>query len=356
MADSMPSGIDVLTTDNSFLVSFPYDRDLVNKINKVPGAQFNKDEQAWEIPKSSADDLDKVVDSMHFELKALEQDRESIMKLAKISAIERMKDYGTEPGITAKISDYHKAGGNHSGEIINVNGRFAAQLTGFGNENGAAFVSIHRLANLNEPVYKGDDVRISYNNNGIGTVYDRSQVKSAEDLTRDFDATLDQDISGVMVGLSGDKYQIKFDFNPDMQQRLQRVAGAEFSKSAGGVWEVPVDVKSFVVRAVADMRKEFAADSLERNELAALAEQKLDGAKVRDAFTKDGLAHYGKIIAVSERYILQHGGQNEFKLHRKSSLGQTVSENQNLKITYDKGRGSVEDRKQEKEKSAALTR
>jgi hypothetical protein len=140
-----------------------------------------------------------------------------------------------------------------------------------------------------------------------------------------------------------------------MQQRLQRVSGAEFSKAAGA-WEVPVDVKSFVVKAVADMRKEFAADAQERTDLAALAEKKLDGAKVRDAFTKDGLSHYGKVIAVSERYVLQHGGQNEFKLHRKSSLGQTVSENQNLKITYDKGRGTVEDRKQEKEKSAVLAR
>lgn len=347
--------VEVRSSETGFIVEFPYDRDLVNKINKVPGASFDKEAQAWSIPKSSEAELDKVVDSMHFEFKAIERDREAITELAKASASDRMKDYGTEAGIAAQLSDYHKAGGNHSGEILNVNGRFAAQLTGFGKENGAAFVSIHRISDLSEPVYKGDDVRIKYNNNGIGEVFDRRQVKSAEDLAKDFDATLGNSMDGVLVSLVGDKYQVAFDYNPDLQHRLQRVAGVEFNKEASA-WEVPVSVKDFVVKAVSDMRKEFLADENERTTLTAVAEQKLDGAKVRDAFTKDGLSHYGKAIADSDRYVLQHGGQNEFKLHRKSALDQTVTPGQNLKITYEKGRGAVEDRKQEKEKSVALER
>jgi len=353
MAEQNVVNVDV--TDSGFLVRFPYDRELVNKINKVPDAKFDKETQAWVVPKSSEEALDKTLESMHFDVKAIEKDRDSIMELAKASASDRMKDYGTEAGISAQISDFHKEGGNHSGEILNVNGRYAAQLTGFGKDNGAAFISIHRVADLSEAVYKGDDVRIKYNNNGIGEVFDRRQVKSADEIAKDFDAALGNNLDGIKVMEVGDKYQVSFDYNPDIQHRLQRIADVEFNKNAGA-WEVPLTHKEFVIRAVSDMRKEFNSDISERSSLAAVAEQKLDGAKVRDAFTKDGLAHYGNVIDVSERYVLQHGGQNEFKLHRKSSLDQSVTEGQNLKITYEKGRGAVQDRKQEKDKSIGMER
>ncbi|MDP3008223.1 MAG: hypothetical protein Q8N30_04030 [Methylococcales bacterium] len=353
MAEQNEVNVEVL--DSGFAVKFPYDRELVNKINKVPGAKFDKDAESWIIPKDSEEALDKVIETMHFDVKAIAKDRESIMELAKASASDRMKDYGTEAGISAQISDFHKEGGNHSGEILNVNGRYAAQLTGFGKDNGAAFVSIHRVADLSEPVYKGDDVRIKYNNNGIGEVFDRRQVKSADEIAKDFDAALGNSVDGIKVVQAGDKYQVSFDYNPDIQHRLQRIADVEFNKDAGA-WEVPLTHKEFVIKAVSDMRKEFSSDLNERYTLGLVAEQKLDGAKVRDAFTKDGLAHYGNVIDVSERYVLQHGGQNEFKLHRKSALDQPVKEGQNLKITYEKGRGAVQDRKQEKDKSIGMER
>lgn len=360
MAEENPqsSGVNVEFTDLAFLVRFAYDRELVNKINKVPGATFDKEAQAWKILKTTPEAeeaLDKVIEAMNYDVKAIEKDRAGILDLATASANDRMKDYGTEQGVKAQISDYHEAGGNHSGEILNVNGRFAAQLTGFGKDNGAAFITVHRVTDLSEAVYKGDDVRIKYNNNGIGEVFDRRQVKSAEELGKEFDTNIGAALDGITVNVAGDKYSISFDFNPDIQHRLQRIADVEFNKDESA-WEVPLTHKDFVVRAVADMRKEFVADLKERSDLAAVAEQKLDGAKVSDAFTKDGLSHYGKVIEVTDKYVLQHGGQNSFKLHRQSSLGQEVTKGQDLKITYEKGRGVVQDRKQQKEASASLER
>lgn len=352
MAEQNVVNVDV--TDSGFLVRFPYDRELVNKINKVPDAEFDKDADVWVVPKSSEEALDKALESMHFEARAIEKDRDSIMELAKASANEAMKNNGTA-GVSAQISDFRKIGKLYSGEIVNVNGRFAAQFTGFGNENGAAFVTIHRLANLSDTVYKGNEVNIKYNSNGIGEVTDQIKIKSVEEKTKDFDAGLGSSVDGVKVVQAGDKYQVSFDYNPDIQHRLERIADVEFNKDLK-VYEVPLTHKEFVIRAVSDMRKEYVTDLSERAELKSVAESHIDGAKLKNAYTKEGVPHSGDIIKVSDRYVLQHLGKGVFDLHRKNAFEQPVKEGQNLNISYKNGRAVAQDRKQEKDKSVGMER
>ena len=148
----------------------------------------------------------------------------------------------------------------------------------------------------------------------------------------------------------GENFLVAFDYNPEMKERLQKIADVTFDKDANA-FVVPSHLRDNLVRAVSDMRRDFVADNQERAQLISLAETKMDGARVGNAFTKDGLAHYGKVVDVSDRYVLQHGGKNEFKLHRRDALDhKDVQKDQSLKITYEKGRGKVEDRNKERDK------
>ena len=351
------NGINLEVTETEFIVTMPFDRELRNKISKVPGSAYDNVSRVWKIAKTTPEAeeaLDKVVVSLEYDLKAIQKDRAGIMDLAVISANTLMKDKGTE-GVKAMISDYIDEGKSYIGEIINTNGRFAAQFTNFGSDNGAAFVTIHRTANLNEVVLKGDNVRIEYNSNRIGEVFDRSQVKSKEELAKEFDSNLGQEIDGVLVESTDDSYYVSYEINPDLENRLRRIADVEFQHDAK-VFEVPREHKEYLIRAVADMRKLYVASQLERAELTNLAHDKMDGAVVAGAYIQDGVAHHGKVLEVKDIYVLQHGGKNTFKLHHKSNLSQAVSKGQDLVITYNKGRGAVKDKNLQKEASASLER
>lgn len=341
------SGVAVVQDGEVFQVAFAIDREMVRRIKEVEGAEFDKEQGVWTVPVSEQEALTKAVEGMRFESAAIDRDRADIETLAHNSAAVRMKAHGAEKGVEAKIAPVYTKEPT-VGEIINVNGRFAAQLTGFGNENGAAFVSIHRVADLKEPVMKGDKVRIAYGEHGLAEVSDRSHVKTMDEQRKDFENTLGKEFQGVTVTY-GEDFQVAFDYNPEMKERLQKIADVTFDKDAN-VFVVPGHLRDNLVRAVSDMRRDFVADNQERAQLISLAETKMDGAQVRNAFTKDGLAHYGKVVDVSDRYVLQHGGKNEFKLHRRDSLDhKDVQKDQSLKITYDKGRGKVEDRNKERQ-------
>ena len=141
-----------------------------------------------------------------------------------------------------------------------------------------------------------------------------------------------------------------------MKARLQRIADVEFDKEAK-IFSVPLDAKEFVVRAVADMRNEYVADGKEVVAMKAIAETKIDGAKVYPAFTKDGQEHFGKVLEVGDRYVLQKGGMDQFKLHHRESLDvKTVEKDQNLLVKYNKGIGAVTDLDKQKAQDKAVSR
>jgi hypothetical protein len=345
-------GVAVAAVGEGFDVAFDYDRELVRRMQEVEGAKFNTTEGVWNVPLASEEALLKAVTGMRYENEAISHDKAQMMILASKTAVERQTQNGAAELVDPKVSDYIKAGTSYSGEIINVNGRFAAQLTGFGKENGAAFVVIHRLANLRDPVFKGDNARIKYNDKGLGEVGDRNKEKSADEISREFDETLGQRIDGVTVAATNGKFIVSFPFNQTMRQRLERVDKVEF-KSEDKVFEVPAVNREYLVRAVSDMRNEFVADQKERAVLTQQAALKVDGPSVRDAFTKDDFSHSGQVMSVSDRYVLQHGGKDDFKLHRRDSLDLTPAVGENVKISYNKGRGTVDSKSQEQSKEAA---
>lgn len=355
MADSTNSGIDVLTIDDGFLVTFPFDAELVRMMQKVKGANWNEGEQAWHIPQNSSEQLDKTVKSMEFELKALTKDHQEILKLAHVSAMALMQERKADKDALPHMrDDWVESKGSQSGVILNVNGRFAAQASGHDAETGMQYVKIHRTAVLNSPVYKGDNVRITYNSNKRADVQDLSKVKNRDQRAKEFDATLYQVIDGVVVGEKDGKYQINFAYNEAMKERVQRIDGANYNDSEKA-WEVSVDKKDFVVKAVADIRAEYVVDMAERQKLVDFAGTKVDGPKVWNSNTQDR-RHYGKIIETSERYVLQEKGKGEFQLHLKDRIKQELEKDKTYEISFSKGRANAKEIVKDKDKSASLAR
>lgn len=332
-----PKPLQVKKVKKEYQVSFDYHPGLVALIARVPGAEYNRDKDYWAVPLDQQEALDKTVATMK---KLDEQDRAArieIEGMAKTSARELMSAEGTK-GVEAKISDYHEKDKAYSGEIINANAHYAAQFTGFGKEDGAAFVTVHRLASLTAPVFKGDDISIKYDAKGRGQVAPRVPGLAE---------TMGKEVFGVKVVEKDGMYQISFGFNPAMAKRLQRIDGVEFNDEAKA-FEVSTDMKEFVARAVSDMRRIYLTEQDAEQSLNSLAGQKMDGAKVVKPLRKgqSGPGHSGPIVGEDGPFVLQHTGKEYFTLHRKDDLDRVPKVGEIARIQYQEGRGKVQDRAQ----------
>lgn len=330
-------GLQVKKGKKEIQVSFEYHPGLVALIARVPGAEYNRDKDYWSVPPDSQEALDKAVATMK---KLEDQDRAArieIESMANASARDLMAGEGVK-GIDPKISDYHEKDKAISGEIINVNAHYAAQFTGFGKEDGAAFVTLHRLASLTAPVFKGDDVSIKYDAKGRGQVSPRVPGLAE---------TMGKEVFGVKVVEKDGLYQVSFGFNPAMAQRLQRVAGAEFNDETKA-YDIPVEMKEFVARAVSDMRRIYLVDQEAEHDLTRLAEQKMDGAKVVKPLRSGQNSHgyTGPAVGENDIFVLQHTGKEYFTLHRKADLDRVPKIGENARIQYQEGRGKVLDKAQ----------
>lgn len=333
-------------------VAFDYAPALVAEMRKVDGARYDKDRQCWVVPVEKSAALKTAVDAMRNEFAVNEAAREDIFGLAKDAAKVAQGKNGTDEAVQPRISDFHKAGEGHSGTIIAENDRYVAQLTGFGKGDGAAFIVVHEKAELDKSVAEGDRAYIKYDNKGKASVL---PVVSQAERTAEFDKNLGNNVDGVRVVEQDGKYKIEFDYNPALSSRLQRIDGASFDREAK-VWTVGADKKEFVSRAVTEMRAEVVADRNDRAELEAVANDKIDGAKVKDAFTKDGTANTGDILAKNDRYVLQHTGKDYFALHRKAAFEEMPEVGRSVRVEYQKGKAVGSEKAQSKSHGHSIER
>jgi hypothetical protein len=332
-----------------YTVSFDYHPTLVAEMRKIEGAQFDREANGWKVPASQYEALAEAVKAMRGEFLLDAAARGDIEQRAAVVGKERQGN-GTSVDVAPRVSDYHGIGDSTRGEIVSVNDRYAAQLTGFGKNDGVSFITLHRLAGLSESIFKGDQVSIEYGDKGRAKV---TQSMSAEEK---LDKSLGRAVDGVTVTQDGDKYKIAFAYNPALSERLNRVAGTTFDTEQK-VHVADANLKTFVARAVNDMRREYVADRGEREKLEALANERIDGAKVHDAFTRDGQNYAGRVLAVSDRYVLQHTGRDHVALHRKDGLrGEVPEVGDSARISYKGGRGEIKGPQQERSQSQEHSR
>ena len=334
-------------------VKFDFDRQLMGMMDRVPGAVFNKESGAYQVPVASSDVLENVVNAMRKEKQNAAADLSAIKSLAFASGLQAQDANGVGSDVAPMVSTYREDGKFSAGEIVNANSRYVAQLSGFGSKDGAAFVTIHKLADLNRGnLMKGDYVGIQYDSKLFGTVSALSRSKSVAQLEADFASNMGKKVDGVTVTDRGDQVGVAFDFHPALVARIRKVEGAAFN-AADQVWEVPKEKQEFALRAADDMRNEFVMDGKEAAALGGVAKSKMDNAKVWAAFTKDGQSSFGVVLAVGERYALQKGGRENFTLHHLSQLDQVPTVGRDYAVYYNKGVGAVVDQDLKREQNQA---
>lgn len=337
-------GITVAEMPDSYAVEFEFNRTLTNMMRGVNGATFSRDDQCWVVPKASADELAQAVWGMRKESAEDRLARETIEADARHVALRLQDELGAEEDVKPRISDYRKPGERYVGEIIASNSHYVAQFTGTGKLDGAAFVTLHKRSDLDVQLFNDDKAEITYDEKYRG--HARKYLTNAEKEAK-LDESLGASIDGVKVMKVDDKYIIEFDYNERLIGRIQKVDTAQFNRDANA-WEVSARNKEYVAKAVQDMRQEFVADQREREALTATAQQKISGARVLDAFTKDGQAHVGVILEQSERYVMQHTGKDYCTLHRKAALQKEVRTDEKVRIEYKGGKGIPSERPQAK--------
>jgi hypothetical protein len=320
----------------NYSVRFAFNPVLVNEIRKIPGAEFSEVESAWQVPLAQYEPLRAALTNMRSEFAQTEQSKAGIKVLATRAAVARQEANG-QPGVQPRLSYWQQPNESTRGEIVSLNDRFAAQLTGFGAQDGAAFITLHRLSSLSEQVFKGDVVAIKYDGKGHGAV---AHPKSAE---QKLDDSLGRSVDGVKVTRDGETYKIEFEYLPALSERIARIDGAAFNRDEK-VWSVDSGLKEFVARAVNDMRKEVIADRADRAQLETIASEKIDSPIVKDAYVADGKSYTGTVLAMNDRYVLQHTGQQYAALHRRQNLSEQPHESHNVRIAYKAGRGAVSDK------------
>jgi hypothetical protein len=334
----------------TYAVGFSYHPALVAEMRKIEGAEFDRNADVWKVPASQYEALAEATKNMRGEFLLDAAARGDIEQRAAAVGKERQQANGTSAEVAPRVSEFHGIGDPIRGEIVSVNDRYAAQLTGFGKTDGVSFITLHSLAGLSEPVFKGDQVSIEYGEKG------RAKVTQNQTVEEKLDKSLGRAVDGVTVVRDGDKYKISFDFNPAMSDRINRVAGTTFDKEQK-VHVADGNLKNFVARAVNDMRKEYVADRGDREKLEAIANERIDGAKVHNAFTRDGQNYAGRVLAVSDRYVLQHTGKDHVALHRKDSLkGDLPDVGDNARISYKGGRGEIKGPQQDRSQSQEHSR
>lgn len=335
-------GVAVNEVDGGYSVAFPFDRQLAGMMDRVPNAVFDKASKVYLAPLASAPVLGTVVAAMRLEAKEVAAAYDAVVDLAEASGFQAQQAKGVGNDVMPQLSSFREPGKFYGGEVTDVNKHFAAQFVGHGKKDGAAFMTIHRLADLNGALVKGDKVGIVYDSKFNGIVSALAKDKSAAVLAAEFQANAGVKIDGVTVSDRGDKIGIAFDINPVMVNRIRRVESAAFNKQ-DKVWEVSKEKQAFALIAAQDLRSEFVLDAREIASLQGVAASAVEGAKVWSAFTKDGAEHYGVVLGVSERYALQKTGRDNFALHHLSGLTDVPVVGHDTSIAYNKGIGAVAD-------------
>lgn len=336
--------VTVTLQDGVYTVETPFNRDTITMLRTVDGANFDRGAGVWTIPASGADALEAVLPKIREENQQDAKAREEIIGLADAAARAVMA-----PGLDAPlVSDFHPRNVTLYGDVIGVNSRYAAQLTG-PDDQGKNRIVLHRLSDLQTGVFKGERVGIRYGDKG------RAEVEPVRSNEQRFDDTLGKSVDGVKVVQVANTYQVSFDYNPALTQRIQRVNGAEFDRESK-TWAVGSDMKEFVARAVRDMREEYVADKADRTQAEEAAHDKLDGAKVRDAYTADGQAYTGRVVAKNDRYVVQHTGREHMVVHRAASLSEAPTIGADVRVAYSKGRAEVKERTREHSQALERTR
>ncbi|OJW46236.1 MAG: hypothetical protein BGO63_03970 [Candidatus Accumulibacter sp. 66-26] len=192
-------GVQLKDTPRGKLVIFDYDKSLARLIGPVDGAEFSREAGGWLVPYDSkaqvvgqgqASFLDRTINKM----RGLVIETAAAYEVIQNQAAQVAKDLGYKPGIHHPQPDH-----SYTGQIVQANASWAAQLSGINDEKGVAFITLHKQADLGQEVFKGDNLRVDYGLNREVKVRTTEVFRQQQEEREGLKSLADGKIEGAVV-------------------------------------------------------------------------------------------------------------------------------------------------------------
>lgn len=315
-------GVHVFQEGKDFGVGFAFSNVMRLKMKTVPSAEFDKENDHWKVPAASAGQLCEAIGDMR------EFVRNNGVQIKDVAAGKLV------------IFDFDKSLNQVIGPVAGA--KFSLEAGGW-------------LVPTDSKGLVGKDGQISYFDKAVnemrGLVIEIEKAKTGiVDL-----AAASAKERGVTPGI----------FYPQKDHSYTGPilnANAHFAAQLSGIDDntafIAIHRQSDLGHEVLkgdDLRVDYAVDNSvkvrttevfrqqqqDRDTLTKLAESKMDGAKVFNASAKDGKDYSGKVVAVTDHFVLQHTGRDGFALHDRSKLKGEFARDEPMDVKYKNGVGMV---------------
>ncbi|CAG0973448.1 hypothetical protein RHDC4_01422 [Rhodocyclaceae bacterium] len=330
-------GVTVFQEGKDFGVGFTFSNTMVGKMKGVPGAEFDREGGHWRVPASSVEAL--------------------------MGAVEDMRDFSRNGGVQVKdlaggaklvIFDYNKAVSQIIGPVAGA--EFKKDVGGWVVPGDSKAL----VAEQGQSSYF--DLAI---NKMRGMVTEISQAhESIKNLAAEHAKgknlkpgihypETDQSYTGPIINANG-HYAAQLTGIEDQKGVMfltiheQAALGKEVLKGD----DLRIDYRpdrSVQVRTTEVFRQQQA----ERQKLEQVAAEKMDGAKVFNASTKDNKHYVGDVVEMTDHFVLQKSNRDGFTIHDRSKLKGNVVKGENLDVKYENGVGKVHEKAKGKELAGA---
>lgn len=355
IASGARNGVAVIERDEGgFLVQTPFCAGISNLLAGA-GAVFDRAEAGWRVPQDGVSRLEAVLPEVYRIAGELQEAQLDARTRAAQFASEIAQREGRGVVGAPQFRDFMEKERAIVGPVVAVNPYVAVQLTGFGADDGAPFLRVHNVDNIRsgaELLRLGETVSVIYDQKLRADVTEAQVSNARERLEKSLGETVD----GVRVDVEPDKAIVRFEYNEPLQYRLRRgLDTVRFEKASGGysvalpsAEEQRSEALDELARTVSGMRREFVAQSRERDQIAASLAEWMDKPPVLTAaFTRDGASTSGTVVALTDRFVAQTAGPGNVVLHhrgalvREGSTGEGLALHERVEVSYSGGRGLV---------------
>lgn len=319
-------GVAVVQDKGNFEVGFSFSNQLVNKMQAVEGAKFDREAGCWAVPESSAAQLGDV--------------------------IADMRDFVANNGVQVKDLE------NGGKQVLFDYDKRLTQVIGA--VNGAEFDAATRAWNVpaNSKALVEKDGGTSYfdlainkmRGMAIEAAKDRDSIKDMAAEAADalgakpgiYYPEPDQNYKGEIVRVNG-SCAVQLTEVKDTSEGKVAFMAVHDLDNLGDVFKgdklyIAYDGKMHADVRTVDLVQQQQAD---RAKLEATANSLVDGADVKNASAKGNNKYSGEVKEVTDSMILLSGGRNAFTMHRRDLLpaGTKFDVGMKLDVAYKDGKG-----------------
>ena len=318
-------GVHVFLDGKDFGVGFAFSNVMRQKIKQVPGAEYDNENGHWKVPSTSAKELCETVGDMR--------------EFVRCNGVQ-VKDVDAGKVV---IFDFDKALNQVIGPVAGAKydqsqgGWFVpADSKALIAKDGQVSYFEKAINEMRGLVVAIEKDRASIQNLAVSAANDRMVTPGIFYPKKDHSYTgpilcANGHYAAQLTGIENDTAFIALHRQIDLGQAVMK----------GDDLRIDYGVDNAVKVRTTEV---FRQQQTERDNLTKLAEGKIDGAKVFNASAKDGKGYSGKVVEVTEHFVLQHIGREGFAIHERAKLRGEVAKEATMDVKYNKGVGMVNEK------------